>query len=30
MSYKKEPEKWSKYAEIYDPVQVGSIDGKAF
>lgn len=28
MSEQKESKKWSKYAETYDPIRVGSIDGK--
>lgn len=30
MSEKRETTKWSKYAEKYDPIKVGSIDGKPF
>lgn len=30
MSDKRDTAKWSKYAENYDPIKVGSIDGKPF
>lgn len=28
MSDTKNSVKWSKYAEVYDPIRIGSIDGK--
>lgn len=30
MSDKKEAKAWAKYVEVYDPINVGSIDGKFF
>lgn len=30
MSDKRDTAKWSKYAGNYDPIKVGSIDGKPF
>lgn len=30
MSEKRDTHKWSKYAEKYDPIKIGSIDGKLF
>lgn len=30
MSEKRDTKKWSKYAESYDPIKIGSIDGKPF
>lgn len=29
MSEKKDSTKWTKYAETYDPIKIGSIDGRS-